>query len=577
MQNKNNGFLIAVLCFALGACSGYRGLERAPSAAAAESPARPAAVAETAGTAERLLPSYDDEPVAPAWTRYRDALDLPDPDHQTLEADSTRPLPILPHGHIEAKHPGSPDLWDRLRAGYALPSYDNPRVRAELGWYADHPDYLARSIERARPYLHFIVAELEQRGMPLEIALLPIVESAYQPFAYSHGRAAGLWQFIPSTASLYGLRQSWWYDGRRDVVASTHAALDYLDYLSRYFDGDWLLALAAYNSGEGAVKRAIERNEAAGKPTDFWSLNLSRETRAYVPKLLALKELFADPENYSIALESIPDEAVVTQVNVGSQIDIAKAAQLADLSIEEFYRLNPAFNRWATDPDGPHDLLLPVDRVDDFYEKLSALDPASRVTWSRHTVRRGETLGQIARHYGIEAGILQKVNNLSSHALRAGSTLVIPSGPKGEAAVLPVSAKSAAPQSPVKMEHVVRNGDTLWGISRDHGVGLDKLAEWNSLASDDVLRPGQRLVIWKTERAAANDDSLPSSGLPVRDMLRRINYVVRKGDSLTRISQRFRVSVADVRKWNSLSHKQRLRPGQSLTLYVDVTRQTANL
>jgi membrane-bound lytic murein transglycosylase D len=584
MQKKNNRIILALyaLLVAASGCSSNRVLPHPPPSALAKP--KPildagATIDDSGSMAEQLLPAYDDGNDTPPWNRYRSILDLPDPEHQTLEADGAETIPFAPHSPDEGdagKTTGTHDLWDRLRAGYALPSYDNARVRAELGWYVDHPSYLARSIERARPYLRFIVEELETRHMPLEIALLPIVESAYQPFAYSQGRAAGLWQFIPATASLYGLRRNWWYDGRRDVIASTRAALDYLQYLDNYFNGDWLLALAAYNSGEGAVQRAIDVNAAQGKPTDFWSLKLTRETRAYVPKLLALSELFAHPQSYGIELEPIPDEPAIAQVDVGAQIDIVKAAQLADMSLDEFYHLNPAFNRWATDPDGPYHLVLPVDKVEDFSAKLSTLDPSERVSWTRHEVRPGETLGQIAKRYGVTVNILKQVNKLNGHSIHAGENLVVPSPSKPGAGESPIDHRTSA--GPARVEHVVRNGDTLWSIARGHGVEVSKLAEWNTLSPDEILRPGQRLVIWEAERANSDTAARPYEGfVPVRDMVRRINYVVRKGDSLTRISQRFNVTVAELRKWNSLSHKAHIRPGQSLTLYVDVTRQLANL
>jgi membrane-bound lytic murein transglycosylase D len=299
-----------------------------------------------------------------------------------------------------------------------------------------------------------------------------------------------------------------------------------------------------------------------------------------VPKLLALAELFGNPESYSFDLASIPDAPAITQVDIGSQIEIAKAAELADLSTEEFYRLNPAFNRWATDPDGPHQLLLPVDKVDDFTARLSSLDPDDRVTWARHTVQRGETLGHIAKRYGVSVSVLKQINDLNGHVVRAGANLIVPSGGRPQPTAVAATGSSSAAAEPKRITHVVRNGDTLWTISRSHGIDMEKLAEWNTLSPDDILRPGQRLIIWKTEPVASNESDgyqLAGPALPVRDMIRRINYVVRRGDSLTRISQRFNVSVADLRKWNSLGRKHALRPGQSLTLYVDVTRQTANL
>ena len=251
------------------------------------------------------------------------------------------------------------DLWEAMRRNFGLPGRNDARVRAQRDWYARHPEYMRRVSQRAGRYAAHILQEVEQRDMPAEIALLPIVESAYDPFAYSHGRAAGLWQFIPATGKRYGLKQDWWYDGRRDLVESTRAALDYLEYLHKRFHGDWLLALAAYNSGEGTVIRAIRRNRRKGKPVSFWDLDLPRETRAYVPKLIALKQLVNSPEKYGVKLEQVDIEPPFEMIDTGGQIDLAIAADLAGIDLDELYRFNPGFNQWATPPKGPHRLLIP--------------------------------------------------------------------------------------------------------------------------------------------------------------------------------------------------------------------------
>ncbi|MDQ7076214.1 MAG: transglycosylase SLT domain-containing protein [Gammaproteobacteria bacterium] len=270
------------------------------------------------------------------------------------------------------------NLWQRLRAGFALPSSQHENIQAELNWYKQHPNYLKRVSKRAHPYLYAILNEVEARGLPSELALLPIVESAYDPFAYSHGRAAGLWQMIPGTAKRFGLEQNWWLDQRRDVIASTRAALDYLEYLHRYFNGDWLLALAAYNSGEGTVGRAVRKNRKQGKDTDFWSLKLPKETRSYLPKMLALKQIILQPEKFNTQLEAIKNQPFLDTVQIGSQMDLDLAAQLADISIEQIYRYNPAFNRWATPPKGPFELLIPSQNVEKF--KLALTHYSSRKT-----------------------------------------------------------------------------------------------------------------------------------------------------------------------------------------------------
>ncbi|MFV9616452.1 MAG: transglycosylase SLT domain-containing protein, partial [Gammaproteobacteria bacterium] len=291
-------------------------------------------------------------------------------------------------------------IWPRIYAGFQLPSdIDHPSLQTQINWFAKHPEYIQRVMQRADPFLYYILEEAEKRNLPTELVLLPIVESAYQPFAYSHGRAAGIWQFIPSTGRLYGLKQNWWYDGRRDIYASTQAALNYLENLHKLFKGDWMLALAAYNSGSGTVQRAIKRNKKLNRPTDFWNLKLPKETRAYVPKLLALKEVIANPEKYSVSLRCIPNAPGFKQVKTTAQIDLALAAELAEIDLKTLYNYNPAFNRWATDPDGPHSLLLPANSAEIFEKNYLSLPAEKHLRWSRHKIKSGETLSHIALKY----------------------------------------------------------------------------------------------------------------------------------------------------------------------------------
>src|SRR5690554_1001613 len=259
------------------------------------------------------------------------------------------------------------DVWQRIRDGFGVSDYRNlhPETQSRLTWFVNNPEYVNKVVEQARPYLYYIVDELDRREMPLEIALLPIVESGYQPFALSSGQAAGIWQFIPATGRVFGLEQNWWYDGRRDVIQSTTAALDYLQKLHNDFN-DWELAIAAYNAGEGTVSRAIKRNQEAGLPTDFWSLELPAETTAYLPKLFAVAHLVKQPAQYDLQLSPIANEPYLSVVNVGSQIDLALAADLADITLDELSLLNPGFSRWATAPQGPHQLVLPKAKAPSF-------------------------------------------------------------------------------------------------------------------------------------------------------------------------------------------------------------------
>jgi len=467
------------------------------------------------------------------------------------------------------------DLWQRIRSGFRLEGQDHRFVKPYIKWYAEHQAYLDRVVERARPFLYDIVEEIGARDMPMEIALLPVVESAFQPFAYSPGRAAGIWQFIPGTGKIYGLKQNWWYDGRRDIPAATKAALKYLSRLHKRFDGDWLLALASYNSGEGRVSRAVKKNIKKGRPIDFWSLDLPAETKGYVPKLLAISAIVERTKEYGVTLGSIPDEPYLRRVDIGSQIDLAMAAELADLPIETIYKLNPAFNRWATDPKGPHRLSLPIDKAENFLEALAKVDKKNRIRWKRHRIRQGETLGQIALNYQTTVKVLQDVNNIRDKWIRAGKNIIIPVATKNLKHYLSEDQRRLSLQRTnrrgVKVNHTVRPGDTFWDISRRYKVKVGQLASWNGMSPRDSLKPGQRLVIWAKNRSIASARHAAPPGNATRQQL---HYKVRKGDSLARIAQKFSVTIAKLRRWNSLPKGKYLQPGQRLTLYVDVTKQS---
>lgn len=469
------------------------------------------------------------------------------------------------------------DIWQRIRDGFSMPDMEHPRIDQQLKWYAAHQQYLDRIAERAGPYMHFIVEELEKHQVPLEMALLPIVESAFQPFAYSHGRASGIWQFIPSTGKLYGLKQDWWYDGRRDVYASTLAAIRLLKALHREFDGDWMLALAAYNSGSGNVRRAIRNNKRKNKPTDFFSLDLPLETRHYVPKLLAIKKLVADPAGHGLQLQAIVDEPYFEKIDLDSQIDLALAAELADLDIESIYRMNPGFNRWSTSPDGPHHLLVPLENAEVFKENLAAFPAEKRLSWVRHKIKPGETISTIATKYHVSTDVIKRVNNMRGNLLRAGHSLTIPVASKQLSSyVLSESQRLRAtqntPRGGTRITHIVQSGDTLWDLSRKHNVGVRQLAKWNGMAPRDPLVPGTSLVIWTRKPAArAGIDPGIIYTPPRRNVTQRIGYRVRPGDSLALISRKFNVSVAQLVKWNKLDKSRYLQPGQHLTLYIDVT------
>ena len=326
---------------------------------------------------------------------------------------------------VAAPPPPPPNLWHRIRAGYRLPDMDGALVQRQEQWYSENPDYVARMVERSSHFLYHVVEEVERRKMPTEIALLPMIESAYNPQAYSRSHASGMWQFIPSTGKLYGLRQNFWYDGRRDVLAATDAALDYLEKLHDQF-GDWNLALAAYNWGEGAVSRAVARNQARGLPTDYESLAMPLETRSYVPKLQAVKNIIANPAQHGIALADIPNQPYFATVTTRRHIDVELAAELAEMSLEDFRFLNPAHNKPVIKADGSEAIVLPVDKVEVFEKNLETHN-RPLVSWQAYTMKRSDKPEKIAAKHGMTLSQLKAANNIpAKRRIVAGQTVLVP-------------------------------------------------------------------------------------------------------------------------------------------------------
>jgi membrane-bound lytic murein transglycosylase D len=482
---------------------------------------------------------------------------------EALDAQTEGDPPLVREVGAAGAHVAGGDLFERIRSGFTITDVDHVAIDREVSWFVRHPTYLDRTFKRGERYLYHIVNEIEARKMPLELALLPVVESAFNPVAYSRARASGLWQFIPATGRRYGLKQNWYYDGRRDVVAATTAALDYLEFLAAEFDGDWLLAVAAYNAGEANVERAVKKNLAAGKPTDFFSLKLPRETKAYVPKLLAMRRIVGDPTSHGLEFAPIPNQPYFTPVDVAGQIDLQVAADLANLSKEELLALNPAFNHWVTDPDGPHELLVPLDRQTHFAEGIAALPPDQRVKVVYHQVRRGDTLGSIAAKYGVPVAELRRANKMRGNTIHPGRDLLIASAPAGMEAQVEarMTAALAEDTQRSKARHVVRRGDTLWSIARTHGVTMDELADKNGLARNGKLSVGQVLSIPGTTTLASTDSSEAVSS-------RSMTYIVRAGDTLSHIASKFSVRLSDLLGWNDLTPRSVIKPGQRLVMYV---------
>jgi membrane-bound lytic murein transglycosylase D len=465
----------------------------------------------------------------------------------------------------------SGDLFERIRHGFALVDIDQPAIDRELNWYANHPDYLERTFGRSELYLHYIVEELHKRNMPLELALLPVVESAFEPYAYSRARAAGLWQFIPGTAQRFGLKQNWWYDGRRDVVESTRAALDYLQTMHDRFNGDWLLAIAGYNCGERNVDRAVEQNLALGKPTDFWHLKLPAETRGYVPKLLAMRRLVKNPEAYGLEFSRIADQPYFTQIATGGQIDLQVVADLAGISKDEVYELNPAFHRWATDPSGPYELLMPIDVATGLEAALLELSPEQRMRAEPYAVQPGDSVASIAQRFRATPALIREMNDMAANDhLVAGATLRVPSThielpQKAARAALLVDGRAAAPRRGTRpVVHVVRSGDSLWSIARRLGTDTRTLASLNGMAVSDTLKVGQKLVVAKR----ATSTTPATASVRADGSGRRVTYTVRSGDTLYSISRVLQVTVVELMGWNGLGKSSIIKPGQQITAFI---------
>jgi membrane-bound lytic murein transglycosylase D len=356
---------------------------------------------------------------------------------------------------------------------------------------------------------------------------------------------------------MYGLKQDWWYDGRRDIVESTRAALDYLQSLHDEFGGDWLLAIAAYNCGEALVERAVAMNRAAGRSLDFWSLWLPGETRAYVPKLLAMKRLVLDPEVYGLQFSPIPNQPYFARVTINSQVNMKLAAEIAGITPDELYELNPAFHRWATDPIGPQYLLLPVDAAEVFAQNMELLTPDQRLGVIRYSVVRGDSIASVAKHFDTSVQVLRELNDMPTQGIAVGDELRVPSAvPELPAKVMLAAARVDDKGHGRARVQVVRRGDSLWTIARRHGMNVNTLALLNNMHPDDALRAGQRIRL--------------SEGSAARHVAhRKVVYTVREGDTMPQIAHLFQCSVPQLLAWNGLSSHTRIHAGQKLRIHLN--------
>ena len=464
------------------------------------------------------------------------------------------------------------DLWQVIANRQGIKSVSNSRVQSRIDWISNHPEYLSLISKRAEPFLYLVVSELEKQNVPIEIALLPIVESDYYPFSYSHGTAAGLWQFIPSTGRMYGLEEDWWHADRRDVLASTKAAANYLNDLNKMFKGDWLLSIAAYNAGPGRIQRAIDTNIKLGKKTDFWSLDLPQETEKYVPKLLALSQVIKNPSRYNQKLLEIDNKPFLNEVELDSQFDLALISQWTGLSIDQIYNYNPGLKRWATPESLPYIMLLPEEVIYSFNDNLSKQDQRPKISWTRYKIKQGDSLSLIAQNYNTTIGQIMSVNELDNDAIRADKYLIVPLAQKSEGYYSlsdnqREKSRLNIQKNSEKIIYTVVAGDSLWKISIKFDTTINNLVRWNQISPSDSLSIGKELVILRDNKNKTELAKITNTGI---DINRDIFYTVKEGDNLSRIAQKYNVKIAEIRSWNDLNEEYILQPGDKLTITINV-------
>jgi len=449
-------------------------------------------------------------------------------------------------------------IWPAMAADFRLKNdFQTPAVQKAIARFSKHQAYINELTQNAKPYIYYIFEQTQKRNMPAELALLPMIESDYNPFVYSKTGATGLWQMMPGTASGFGLRIDWWYDGRRDIVASTNAALKYLAYLHSYF-GNWLLAIAAYDSGEGTVRAAIRYNRRHNKPTDYWSLPLPLETKRYVPKLLALAAIIYDQNHSGLHLNDIPNHPYFTAVNMHGQIDLNRVANLAKTNVDTVRKLNPGFRRWATIPNAQYALLIPKQNAN-FLAKNIDQTKEHQVTWLHHHVKRGESLSILAKTYHTTIATLQRANNIKGNMIHVGQELLIPKSFRGQFNNKIKKQKGSIAEDrlpgPQRFIHTVKSRETLWNIASRYRIKANQIRYWNHLGYHAKLKPNQKLIIWKKKNHYKTGSHL---------------YAVKSGDNLSVIGKRFHVSVSAIKTLNQL-RSNLLHIGQKLNIpYPDI-------
>ncbi len=485
---------------------------------------------------------------------------------ETTQPSRSEPLPtpdiaedeLSPEVELVTKDltPAPPvNLWDELAKKQTLTHITNSRVASHQKHFLRRTDHLVDRANKAAPYLHYIITELEKRDMPVELAFTPMVESNFDPLAHSVVQAAGLWQFMPRTARGFGLTIDQWYDGRRDVVASTHAALDYYEYLNKMFDGDWLLTVAAYNVGQGNVLKAMKRNRRQGKATDYWSLKLPRETMRHVPKWIALSNIFLNSNDFGVDLPFIENTPAFKEVSIEAPANLMELAKIANIDKNVFYRLNPAYNKlFIPEEHGKANILVPTKNVQLFQKGIMDIEPGKALGLLTYTVKSGDNLSAIAKKHNTSVSYLKNLNKLKSDFLKIGQVLRMPGFANASEHELNFMATLDKNRQRRRYQtYKVRSGDNLWSIGKRFGVSSTQVARWNNISKNSTLRVGQRLKVWPkrySQFASA-----------------KTSYKVKSGDSLSAIARKFKVKISDLTKWNRLNKRSIIRPGQTLTIY----------
>ncbi|NBX84453.1 MAG: LysM peptidoglycan-binding domain-containing protein [Gammaproteobacteria bacterium] len=438
------------------------------------------------------------------------------------------------------------DSWDVVRQQFALDHQINhPQVKKQLRWLVSHPHYL-NQLKSAEPYIYHIITEIQKKHLPGELALIPMIESSYNPFAYSSAGASGLWQLMPATSSDYGIKKDWWMDGRRNIHSSTNAALNYFKNLERYFNGDWLLAIAAYDCGEGTIRRQLKNTP----PTlhSFWYLSLPEETQNYVPRLLALAEIIAHPNRYRVKLPYFPHQPYFAEVHIKKQIDLNHAAKLAGMNFKDFMRLNPGFKHWSTSPNQLTKLLIPTRQLSQFHQNLNKF-PQLESSIYHYKVQHGDSLSSIAQKYHTNIYFLAHINHLNNHYLKPGQQLDIPMLQQQQQLYAHHSNHPIAqPLSPkfYKVIHIVQENESIEHLVNKYRISSYQISAWNQLTNNQII-PGQMLVIWKQTNQSPT-------------------YEIKPGDTLNQIAKLHGMNVSDIIHLNPMISNRPLKIGEKINV-----------